>query len=764
MCGIAGLVRTDGSELAPGASAVLGDMAAVLAHRGPDDERLALFGPVGFAFRRLAVVDPQGGAQPLVSDDGDLVLVVNGEIYNHRELAARLPGVRLRTRSDCEVLLHLYRAHGLRFLDDVQGMFALALWDRRRGRLLLGRDRFGVKPLFLHRDGERTAFASELKALFADPATPRSVDWYGALADPLLSATPVLTDAPPTSWFRDIEQVAPGTLLEIVPASGAVREHRYWSLPRPGAGPAAEERAAAATEGRTSADERTAAAFVAGYRELLESSVTACMAADAEIGVFLSGGIDSALVAAIAARTASVHTFTVLSGSTLANGDAEHAHRVAGRLGLPHHQVVFGPERVPDAEEWKRLLWLTETPLCGPEQWYKAELHRYARATRPDLKVILVGQGSDEFNGGYSVGIGGGEWQDFLGGLDQMARRRALHARPALAAWWEHGGPPLLSPRVLSDAVPGLFTDPYAGYVRGKYRDLQQYNCWHEDRTAAGSGTETRVPFLDHRIVELLARIPAALRATLLTDKRILRAAAAGILAPDIAERPKVPFFHGEGRRHAFRTVIAALARDGDALLEEALAAPGAREFLDADAARATLRALEADPEATHVEFLLRLVNLGLLETMAAGFRPAPLRPLELALPETLPVADWDAEADGIAERVAPRPPLDLDLVPAFREDVLLVHAAALDTPWLLLVDGAVEYVLDEDDDPAWLAFVRSMGEGRRLKEVLDRAGLPLEAVREVLLDVVGSGLVTLTPGTPDDSEAAGTAPSQEPA
>ncbi|MFI8828821.1 asparagine synthase (glutamine-hydrolyzing) [Streptomyces sp. NPDC053431] len=753
MCGIAGLVRTNGSDLAPGASVVLGDMAAVLAHRGPDDERLALLGPVGFAFRRLAVVEPATGAQPLVSEDGDLVLVVNGEIYNHRELAARLPGVRSRARSDCEVLLHLYRAHGTRFLEDVRGMFALALWDRRRGRVLLGRDRFGVKPLFLHRDGERIAFASELKALFVDPATPRSVDWYGALADPLLSATPVLTDAPPTSWFRDIEQVAPGTLVEIVPASGEVREHRYWSLPEPGAD--------------ADAVEHDPAALVAGYRELLESSVTECMAADAEVGVFLSGGIDSALVAAIAARTSPVHTFTVLSGSTLANGDAEHAHRVAGRLGLPHHQVVFGPERVPDAEEWKRLLWLTETPLCGPEQWYKAELHRYARATHPDLKVILVGQGSDEFNGGYSVGIGGGDWQDFLGGLDQMARRRALQARPALGAWWEHGGPPLLSPHVLGDAVPGLFADPYAGYVRGKYRDLQQYNCWHEDRTAAGSGTETRVPFLDHRIVELLARIPAGLREPLLTDKRILRAAASGILAPDIAERPKVPFFHGEGRRHAFRTVIAALAHDGDALLEEALAAPGARELLDADAARATLRALEADPEATHVEFLLRLVNLGLLETMAAEFRPAPLRPPELALPETVSVADWDAAAEEIAERVAPRPSLDLDLVPAFREDVLLVHAAALDTPWLLLVDGAVEYVLDEEEDPAWLAFVRSMGEGRRLKEVLDRAGRPLEAVRDVLLDVIGSGLVTLTPAAADATGAAaatGAAPVTEPA
>ncbi|PZT77245.1 MULTISPECIES: asparagine synthase (glutamine-hydrolyzing) [unclassified Streptomyces] len=734
MCGLAGVISTSGTTLPPETRNTLLAMAAAVAHRGPDDEQFLLDGRVGLAYRRLSVIDPAGGAQPLTSPDGSLVLIANGEIYNHRELLAGLPGVRPRTGSDCEVLLHLYRARGLDFLAEVRGMFAFALWDRTRGTLLLGRDRFGIKPLYLHRDGTRAVFGSEVKALFSDPRTPRAIDWPAALADPMLSATPTLSDAPPTSWFQGIEQVPAGAVLEIDSANGRTRTHRYWQLPTPGG------------DSDASDDE-----FAAAYRDLLASSVAEHTAADVEVGLFLSGGIDSVAVAALAARTASLQTFTVLSGSTLVNGDAEHAHRSAASLGLTNHQVLFGPQDIPTAEEWKRLLWLLETPLCGPEQFYKAGLHRYARSARPDLKVILVGQGSDEFNGGYSVGLGGGNWADHEESLRQMARRRALTDRPELAAWWEHSDLPLLSDRALTAGGHHALDDPYAAYTASKFRDLQQYNCWHEDRTASGSGIETRVPFLDHRLVELLATIPRHRRPALLLDKRILRLAVADLVDPVLAARPKVPFFYGEGRRHAFTTMVSMLARSGDALLEEALSAPGARTHVSADAARATLRRLEADCESAHVDFLLRLVNLGLLESMTTDL-PAPPAQYSHTVPTALPIGDWDASADGLAARfsAAPGAAIDPDLIPALAPEVLLAHAPALDDGWLILVDGTIEYVVDPQESASWLAVLRAIDGVRSLKEILAAVDCSLEDVLEPLDEALLAGLVQL--GAPVDA------------
>ncbi|MYQ90815.1 hypothetical protein GTY20_05400 [Streptomyces sp. SID4946] len=173
MCGIAGIARLGSRTLGAGTDAVLDRLADILDHRGPDEREILRDDAVGLVFTRLALVNPEDGSQPLVSDDGSLVLVANGEVYNHRELAAALPGgARMRTGSDCEVLLHLYRHHGLDFLRDVRGMFALILWDRDRNQLVLARDRFGIKPLYYHRDDARIVLSSEIKGLFADPATP----------------------------------------------------------------------------------------------------------------------------------------------------------------------------------------------------------------------------------------------------------------------------------------------------------------------------------------------------------------------------------------------------------------------------------------------------------------------------------------------------------------------------------------------------------------------------------------------------------------
>ena len=423
MCGLAGFVKVGGKDVGPEGASILETMTDLLAHRGPDGKRVCVEPGVALGFTRLSIVDPVSGDQPLSNADGSTVVIANGEIYNHRELEATLPaGTRMKTRSDCEVLVHLYDRDGVRFLDDVRGIYAIVLWDKRRNRVILARDRFGIKPLYFTRNDERVLFASEIKALFADPATPRELDWHRCLRDHLVSVAPVLDDAEPSSWFKGIELVPAGTVLSVDVTDGAIHSHRYWSLPTPGESPAPLE----------------PAEFVERYRELVAASVRESGMSDAEIGLFLSGGVDSAAVAAFSNELDELHTFTALNGATYANGDGRFAHLVAEHLGRPNHQIVFDGDRVPSSDEWRRLVWLLETPLCGPEQFYKYELHRFARATRPNLKVMLLGQAADEFNGGYTWDLsGGGGWDQAMDALATLARRRALLRSPRLSSWWE---------------------------------------------------------------------------------------------------------------------------------------------------------------------------------------------------------------------------------------------------------------------------------------------------------------------------------------
>ncbi|WP_069742988.1 asparagine synthase (glutamine-hydrolyzing) [Streptomyces sp. EN23] len=723
MCGLAGLARIDGSDLRPDADGLLSRMADIISHRGPDDRELLRKGPVGLAFTRLSLVGPDDGAQPLVSADGDLVLIANGEVYNHQELASAFPAGTVRTSSDCEVLLPLYRKHGADFLDTVRGMFAVVIYDRRANQLVFARDRFGVKPLYYHRNAERIVFGSEIKALFSDGATPRRVDWKAALTHPMMTAAPHLREAEPVTWFEDIHLVPAGTVVRIDLADGATTQHRYWNFP-------AEGPEASGT------DEE----IVERYGELFAQSVAECATADTEIGLFLSGGIDSASVAALAARhTDSLHTFTVLSGATYRNGDAENGAFVADFLGLPNHQVLFDADRVPGIEEWKRLLWLSETPECGPEQFYKHELHRYAKAARPELRGMLLGAASDEFNGGYSPDLaGGGDWRDFEAHLRGMSRRGALLDVPALGAWWEQIPHPVLRDDAVHHHLGTTAKDPYAQYLLREWRKIQQYNCWHEDRTAAGSGVEARVPFLDHRLVELCASVPADRRGRLLWDKRILRAAVTGLLPQRIVEREKVPFFYGPGDVHTFRTFSRMLAQDGGALLEEALSTDEARRHLDADGLR-TMVAHLSDAPSIDVQLVLRLVNLGLLARMAEDMPPPLVTTSAGPVPQSLTVSDWDAERVGVEERIGVAPSLAPGLVVGLAPEVLLLSAPGEDGIWFLAVNGTLEYVVDEEP---WLSFLRAVDGRRPLGEILTDCGIELGAVRDDLVGAMEHGLL----------------------
>ncbi|MGW7534884.1 asparagine synthase (glutamine-hydrolyzing) [Amycolatopsis sp. NPDC054798] len=728
MCGLAGIASI-GRDLPPDAGAVLTSMARAVAHRGPDGEQLFLDGPVALGFRRLALVGPSSGDQPLFSDDKQTVLIANGEVYNHRELEARMPDVRMRTKSDCEVLAHLYARHGMSFLDDVCGMYAIALWDRGRNRLVFARDRFGIKPLYFTVAGGQVVFGSEIKALFQHPACRRELDWERSLADQSMNIGAYLTDEPPSTWFRDIELVPAGGMVAIDLATGRVERSQYWQLPD--------------FDGDEDASD---AELITRYRELLEASVADCASADAELGLFLSGGVDSAAVAALAARRdgPEIHTFTVLGASTFLNGDGGAAHDAAAALGIPNHQLVFDVGRTPGVDQWKQLLWLLETPLCNAEQYFKYELYRYAKQLRPELRGMLLGQASDEYNGGYSPVLSGDtDWAGFEAGLRQMARTSALRERPALAPWWPDGQSSLVHDDLLRGTA---LRDPYRAYVAWKHRHIQQYNCWHEDRTAAGNGVEARVPFLDHRIIELLGRLPAKRRASLLWDKRILRDAVRDVLPPAIADREKVSFFYGEGEGYTHRMMVRMLARDGDALLEEALAAPGAAGILRPDRAREALRGLEKDLTPFDVEYLLRLVNLGLLDQMT---RSMPALPVDAPRYEILPVADeadWEDDGARLAARLRRVPAPQPDEAVEFGEDVLLVHAPDDPSTLYLAVDGRFEYVVDADEAPEWWAFLRGIDAQRTVAEIVAAAGLQYDDVHETLRDALDAGLLVLVP------------------
>ncbi len=666
-------------------------------------------GQAAMSFTRLSLVDPAGGRQPFVSRDGKVALSANGEIYNHKELRREFGEELFRSRSDCEVLLHLYERDGLRFLDRVRGMFGIAVIDLREQRIVLARDRIGLKPLFFHRAGDTLIFGSEIKALFQHPLCPRELNWLGALADQGLNAAPVIPTEPPRDWFVGMEQIEPGTMVAYSLRDGGIRTHRYWSMPEP-----------------LSHDDVSTDDIIERFRGLLAESVQECLVADTEIGIMLSGGVDSAGVAALG-RGSIEHSFSAISASTLINGDADYARSTARTLGLTHHELVFQAHGHPSADDWRRLLWLMESPLCGPEQHFKSEIYRFVRAGRPGMKAVLLGSGADELSGGYSRMLaGGGDWHDFVRNLTDLSRRRALaeHA-PAMDVWWQNGRP-LVSDEAVRMAFPGALGDVYDDFVRWKVRDLQQYNFWVEDRTASGNAVEARVPFLDHRIVELLAGVPRKYRQELFWDKHIIRSAFTDLLPLDITQRPKIAFYEGEGVRYTHLTFARMLAANSGELLEQALSSPRAAQFLNADHLRGCLNEIIDGSGETHLELLLRLVNLGLLDEMTQSLPPT--QSSNAALPVEVGGERTRAEQRAL---VFGAPTVDPALVLRLGDDVLLLDGA--DGQSFVAVNGELRFVMDHEADAGWLGVLRGIDGATDLAAACAKAGCELESVTELV-------------------------------
>jgi asparagine synthase (glutamine-hydrolysing) len=547
MCGIYGEVAAPGSS---GGTEVLARMAESLAHRGPDDGNSVRLGAGAIGCRRLAIIDVPGGRQPLSNEQGDVIAVCNGEIYNHarlrRDLEAR--GHAFKTRSDAEVIPHLYEESGPNLVEALDGMFALAVWDARRGRLLLARDRLGEKPLYHAASDGAFLFASEPKALLATGRVDREPDW-SAIAGYLRTGWV----HSPRSAFAAIGRLPPGGRLVLEGERSQVE--RYWQ-----SGPFLAD--APADLGLEEA--------AVQLRAHLERAVHAALVSDVPIGIFLSGGLDSTAIAAIASRLhEGISTFAL--GFEAAGFDERGPAAVAAKaLGTRHRTLTVTPALF--LEGVRTLARVLDEPLADPAVVPTFLLARFARA---DVKVVLVGEGGDELFAGYPTYIGAAlaaRWQRLPEGLrrrvaglapllgtprgNYTARwllRRFLEAgdEPAVVrhAMWNGCFSPEALARLASPDGP-LPTAPDQPVAVGRTvldalleTDLNGYLpddlLVKLDRACMAASLEGRAPFLDHRLVEFACRLPIELKIRHGVTKRVLRRAVADLVPGSTRRRVK---------------------------------------------------------------------------------------------------------------------------------------------------------------------------------------------------------------------------------
>ncbi|MEE8240771.1 MAG: asparagine synthase (glutamine-hydrolyzing) [Nitrospirales bacterium] len=554
MCGIAGKLNLNGEPIDPEA---MDRMTGLLAHRGPDDQGTFLDGALGLGARRLAVLDLSlAGRQPLSNEDGTLWVVFNGEIYNFPELKEKLEGKghRFCSQTDTEVLVHLYEEEDLRGVEQLQGMFAFALWDKRRKRLLLARDRLGKKPLFYALDGRTFRFASEMKAILTDGVS-KELD--------LLALHFYLTYRyipHPYTIFQSIRKLPPAHLLLL--EEGKMRIEPYWQLTSPpGVGQNEEE-------------------LCHEIVERLRQAVHTRMMSDVPLGAFLSGGIDSSAVVALMSELSPIPVRTFAIGFEGDGDDLDRARIVSQAYGTEHHEMLVKPDAA------NLLPWLVrhlDEPFADPSiipTYYLAEF------TREHVTVALNGDGGDETFAGYSK-----YWQDqaaaWAGMLPKTLQDGPLQWAIALFRGLApengrlqslqevcHSASLTPSERYafLSEAVdervrsklyspdlqatigdpPDLLAERYCGIQfednvnRMLAADLKGFLpddlLYKMDMATMAHGLEARSPFLDHRFVEFAFRIPGSWKLRGLRRKVILKKALRGLLPVEILNRPKRGF------------------------------------------------------------------------------------------------------------------------------------------------------------------------------------------------------------------------------
>jgi asparagine synthase (glutamine-hydrolysing) len=584
MCGINGIALSSRSRRSIDIS-VLERMRDVLTHRGPDDQGIfvdAQTARIGLGHRRLSIVDIKAGHQPMSNEDGTLQIIYNGEIYNHAEFRSPLVarGHVYNTHSDTETILHLYEEYGAGCVDHLRGMFAFAIWDSRKRELFIARDRLGVKPLYYVQTNDGSLyFASEIKALLEASAIKPELN-YQALPDYLANHAPSGEE----TLFRGVKRLLPGhTMLW---SDGPIQIKRYWDV------------SFRKDESSGYSDDD----YIAEWSDLFRESVRLRLMADVPLGMFLSGGIDSSAIAAVMSAMVAdpIKTFSVAFAEREAN-ELEYARLVAKTFKTDHREVVVSPEEFFAA--LPKLVWHEDEPIAHPSS---VALYFVSRLASQHVKVVLTGEGSDELLAGYGryrktiLNMRLGAHYHYL--LPAGVRNSVRNKIPALP----------LGPRLrqklqrtfltLSPDIESIYLDNFAVFPRAMQSELLTREvCEHigaaardpylvirsalrktdatslldrllyadtkmylhellmkQDQMSMAASIESRVPFLDHKLVEFSASLPERMKLRGATTKYILRESMKGVLPNEILSRPKMgfPVPVGAWFRGAFKDVI----------------------------------------------------------------------------------------------------------------------------------------------------------------------------------------------------------------
>jgi asparagine synthase (glutamine-hydrolysing) len=555
MCGIAGILNTDANASVD--AATVRRMCNAIRHRGPDDEGVYTNGPVGLGMRRLSIIDLSGGHQPISNEDGTIRIVFNGEIYNFPELKAQLErkGHQFSTRSDTEVIVHLYEEHGASCVQKLRGMFAFAIYDERRRSLLLARDRLGKKPLHYAFERGTLHFGSEIKSILTVAPELAQVErdalvqffYFGYIPDPLTA-------------FSPIKKLPPGHVLELT--HGKIDIRRYWDLPAFSTHPAVSEEE-----------------YLAELERRLTEAVKIRLISEVPLGALLSGGTDSSIVVALMARASSrpVKTFSIAFRS----GDfdeSSYARLVADRFGTDHHEMVVEPNISDDLE---RLTHLQEEPFADSSM---LPTYHVCRMARQEVTVALSGDAGDELFAGYKryqVNLGR-RWFDYIpASLGRAYREQIFPHLPSGTRGRKFAYNVSLLPldRYLDtisylpprDRERSVFSEEFAAWTAARPDPLESYRRYFNaavapdylsrllyldaktyltadilakvDRMSMANSLEVRVPLLDHEVVEWVTSLPVNLKLHNGTQKYLLKKLAERVGVPaDVLYRPKQGF------------------------------------------------------------------------------------------------------------------------------------------------------------------------------------------------------------------------------
>jgi asparagine synthase (glutamine-hydrolysing) len=568
MCGICGIIGSDLRESAAGRQLLA--MKRVLTHRGPDDHGVYLSPQNGgmraaLGHQRLSIVDLESGHQPMTNEEGNIWIVYNGEIYNHQELRTDLQrrGHVYKTRSDTETILHAYEEYGEDCVHKLRGMFSFALWDGRSQRLFAARDRLGIKPLYYARCNGMLVFASEIKSVLASGLLQTSVN-YRAFPE-FFTFGQTVDD---TTLFEGVHKLMPGHWLSYNGKDIKIQRYWDWQFDEPSA----------------YLDDRL---YVERFTELIEDSVRCHLMSDVPVGLFLSGGLDSSLIGAVMARLLSypVQTFTV-GFEDRYDSEFEYARTVAAHIGAQHHEAVVTAKEFIDSIP--KLIWHEDEPLKGAPS---VALYFISRLASEHVKVVLTGEGSDELFAGYNDRY----WATIVnrrlaqtGGRFIPEVMRKYLIRKTL---WKLPLPLALKKKIshtilyLTPNLKGIFfdnfhsvfthemqqdlfasrvydglssVDPYANAIRlfersnaKKFLHRMLYTdvnmdlvelLMKQDQMTMAASIESRVPFLDHLLVEFAGTIPPYLRLQGRPGKLLVKKAAEKFLPHDIVHRPKMGF------------------------------------------------------------------------------------------------------------------------------------------------------------------------------------------------------------------------------